>query len=124
MQRFLAVLIDGFLVAVPYTVGMFEDAPEPVRVLGVFGAFALVIAQLVMVSKRGQTIGKRAMGIKIVLKDTLENGGFVVNVLKRGVVNGLICLIPGYFLVDSLFIFRADRRCLHDMIAGTLVVQC
>jgi uncharacterized RDD family membrane protein YckC len=76
-----------------------------------------------MVSKQGQTLGKRFVGIRIVMKDTLENGGFVVNVLKRGFLNGLLSLIPGYFLVDSLFVFRDDRRCIHDMIAGTVVIQ-
>jgi len=68
-------------------------------------------------------LGKKLAGIRIVLKDTQENGGFAVNVLKRGVLNGLLSLIPGYFLADSLFIFREDRRCLHDMIAGTVVIQ-
>ena len=33
-----------------------------------------------------------------------------------------ISLVPFYRLVDILFIFREDRRCLHDLIAGTQVV--
>jgi len=38
-------------------------------------------------------------------------------------VNGLLGLIPLYGLVDILFIFRSDRRCIHDMIAGTQIVE-
>lgn len=122
-QRFLAALADGVVVGVPYVVGSLEAVPEPVRLLGVLGSLALLVVQLVLVSKRGQTIGKRLVGIRIVMKDTLENGGFVVNVLKRGFLNGLLSLIPGYFLVDSLFVFREDRRCIHDLIAGTSVIK-
>jgi uncharacterized RDD family membrane protein YckC len=47
----------------------------------------------------------------------------VTNVLLRGVVNGLLSIIPLYGLVDALFIFREDKRCLHDLIAGTIVVR-
>ncbi|MEA2700447.1 MAG: hypothetical protein QOI66_4718, partial [Myxococcales bacterium] len=46
--------------------------------------------------------------------------------LLRGVVNGIISAIPYlgglYALVDALFIFRDDRRCIHDLIAGTRVI--
>ncbi|MBI3550843.1 MAG: RDD family protein [Elusimicrobia bacterium] len=68
--------------------------------------------------------------------------GFVANVLLRAWLNGLLAFIssvivmlpvillggpsvvlPVYALVDALFIFREDRRCLHDFLAGTRVVM-
>ena len=121
-QRLGAALTDGILVAIPYVIGTVDGIPEPVQVVGVVASLGLLILQLYLLSTTGQTLGKRFIGIRIVLKDTLENGGFVTNILKRGLLNGLLCLVPGYFLVDSCFIFRDDKRCLHDMIAGTCVV--
>ena len=122
-QRLLAWLADVLIIAFPYGVGALESAPMPLRVLCVAALLALLIIQIAMVSRHGQTIGKLILRIRIVRKDTLQNGGFVVNVLKRGLLNGLLSLVPGYFLVDSLFIFREDHRCVHDMIAGTCVIQ-
>jgi len=122
-QRFLAAVVDAVVVAVPYVIGSLDAVPMPVRLLAIVASLALLVYQLVLVSKQGQTIGKRFIGVRIVLKDTMENGGFVVNVLKRGVLNGFLSLIPGYFLVDCLFIFREDRRCIHDLIAGTCVIK-
>lgn len=122
-QRFLAALADAVIVGVPYIIGSLDVIPAPLRLLGVVSSLVLLGVQLYRVSTQGQTLGKKLLGIRIVMKDTMENGGFVVNVLKRGFLNGLLSLIPGYFLVDSCFVFRDDRRCLHDMIAGTVVVQ-
>ncbi len=123
-KRLVAVLIDAVIMAVPMAAsaqrGLF---PDPVLLLLALAGLALGVAQVVWLTKRGQTLGKMALGIRIVRQDTLENGGFVVNVLLRGLVNGLLSLIPIYFLVDSCFIFRKDHRCLHDMIAGTIVVD-
>lgn len=120
--RLGAALIDGFIGAVPYAMVVVDTAPNAVRFLGVALLFALVGYQVYSVATRGQTIGKRLLGIRVVLKETGVNGGFVVNVLKRGLVTGLLNLVPGYFFVDSLFIFREDHRCLHDFIAGTCVI--
>lgn len=122
-QRLGAALLDGFIVAVPYAVGSTDAVPTPVRLVATLASLGLLVYQLRLVSLTGQTIGKRLVGIRIVLKEGLVNGGFVVNVVKRGLVNGLLCLVPGYFVVDSLFVFREDRRCIHDLIAGTCVIQ-
>jgi uncharacterized RDD family membrane protein YckC len=124
-KRLGAALIDALLFAVPLAiVSEFEDSiPLSIRFVFVAAAFALMIAQLWLVASRGQTFGKIWLGIRIVRRDTGENGGFVTNVLLRGLLNGVLGLIPLYFFVDSLLIFRDDRRCLHDMMAGTVVVD-
>ena len=58
-------------------------------------------------------MGKKALGSRIVKMNTGENGGFVRNVLLRLIANGLIGNKPFYGLVDILFIFRSDRRCIQ-----------
>ncbi|MCM2305706.1 MAG: RDD family protein, partial [Elusimicrobia bacterium] len=77
-QRFLAAVVDAVVVAVPYVIGSLDAVPMPVRLLAIVASLALLVYQLVLVSKQGQTIGKRFIGVRIVLKDTMENGGFVV----------------------------------------------
>lgn len=96
------------------------------------GIVGLMGTQLYLLAACGQTIGKRWMGIRIARVDTGKNGGFTTNILKRGLglflVAGGVRLISkdlwGVFgLVNVLLIFREDRRCLHDMIAGSIVVK-
>lgn len=91
-----------------------------------FGGFWVIvfgIFQIVYLSMKGQTVGKKIFGIKIVKRDDLQNGGFVTNVLLRAIVNALIGFMPFYDLVDILFIFTEEKRCLHDRIAGTIVIK-
>ena len=82
-----------------------------------------IIVQFVFLIKYGQSIGEKIFKIKIVKIQTGENGGFVTNIILRGLVNGIISIIPLYFLIDILFIFKSDRRCIHDLIAGTKVIK-
>ena len=96
------------------------------------GAFSLLIVQIVMLSMRGQTIGKRLLGIRIVRFGDGSNPGFARAWLLRSLVVGLIGTLAALILpmlgnvfsiVNYGFIFRADRRCLHDLIADTKVVK-
>ena len=52
--------------------------------------------------------------------------GFVRGVALRSWVFGALAFIPSVgglaFLADLLHVFRRDRRCLHDLVAGTTVV--
>jgi uncharacterized RDD family membrane protein YckC len=86
--------------------------------------FALVNGYLLMT--RGQTVGKLLLGMRIVRPDgSAATPGRVIG-LRYG-VGWMLSALPVvgmvYALVDCLLIFRADRRCVHDMIADTIVVK-
>ncbi len=131
IARLGAVILDGFIYLIPPVIlavvtPLLVHGPGGGTVAAVFILIAILIVflyQMALLIKDGQTLGKKALRIRIVKMDTGENGGFVPNVLLRLIVNGLLGIIPLYGLVDILFIFRGDRRCIHDMIAGTQVVE-
>lgn len=87
----------------------------------------LMIANVVMLTVRGQTVGKLLIGIHIVRFSDGARAGFLKAVLLRGMLFGILAFLPvvGPFLLisDSLMIFRKDRRCLHDLVADTKVVR-
>ncbi|MBS0420453.1 MAG: RDD family protein [Proteobacteria bacterium] len=81
-----------------------------------------------LVATNGQSIGKRLVGIKVVRTDG-SRASFARIFLLRNVVNFLPNLLPYIGLlyqpiIDPLFIFQESQRCLHDMIADTMVVRC
>jgi uncharacterized RDD family membrane protein YckC len=76
--------------------------------------------------RRGQTVGKVVVKIRIVRPDGTLASPVRVLALRYG-VGWLATLVPAagqiWGLLDALMIFRADHRCLHDRIADTLVVK-
>ena len=80
-----------------------------------------------LLATAGQTIGKRLVGTRIVNVSDERKPKLLTLVGARYGSTWLIGLIPGvgnfYGLVDVLFIFRGDRRCIHDLIAGTKVIN-
>ncbi len=119
--RLGAVLIDSLLFVVPIGIGRIFSDPGPlIALLGLLGLFGY---QAYLLTKQGQTIGKRALKLRIVRADDGENGGFGRNVALRMILGRwLLGLVPFYLLVDACFIFRSDGRCLHDLVAGTRVI--
>ena len=118
----ISALIPGFIVTF-LTKGNFDA--DSFFLGGAVGIISFVIYQWYLLSTIGQTLGKKYLKIKIVKRDG-EYGGFLVNVILREWVMGLIGIVPmigGIIqLVDVLFIFRDDRKCIHDLIAGTVVI--
>ena len=133
--RLAAVIIDGLIVGIPaaiFWVMIFAAliSEEEAASLGMVLAGLVVIAvilvvQMVLLGTRGQTIGKIALKIRIVDAQTGAHTGWPRLVLLRAIVNYILTSIPLlggiYWIVDSLFIFRADHRTIHDLYSGTRV---
>ncbi|MDA0150764.1 RDD family protein [Vibrio sp. Makdt] len=137
-SRFWAFIIDGLIYAaamipvVLYT-DLFDraasngtiDLHEQIMVF-VYGWVMFLLCHGYLLQNKGQTIGKNVMEIAIVDMDGKQLGLFNI-VLKRILPMSIFVYIPvvGQYIstLDYLFALRKDRRCLHDLIAGTQVVS-
>ena len=138
-QRFAAWLIDFLTIAGPLVVIVYWNLIPPLTNLmasedALSESISNVVAFLIflavhgyLVHTRDQTIGKLALGIKV----TKLNGESPSTLTQLGLRYGFFYLIDalpqaGAFIsfVSVLFIFGRQRRCLHDQLAGTRVVQC
>ena len=129
LSSFLALmpglLLFGLAEEMPST---YDQDLEMGALLLFFGAlFTLLIVQLVLLAKRGQTIGKWLLDISIVdvTDQTLPSWGRLVGL--RYLLPGVLGAVPVFGVLfaaaNVLFIFRDDRRCIHDHLAGTLVID-
>lgn len=95
-------------------------------VAGILAFLVLLVFQIYRVSTTGQTLGKKWLDIRIVKIDgqpVTFGTAFVLRSLVPGLLQAVPYLGTAFGLVDVLFIFREDRRCIHDLIAGTRVVD-
>ncbi len=87
-----------------------------------FPWIALKIIQWNLIATRGQTLGKMLLFIRIVNVNG-EIPGFLSGVILRNWLRAALSSIPFFGLIDVLFIFTESRRCIHDYLAGTRVVN-
>lgn len=141
-SRFVGSLVDGIIlliaiVPIAMCVG-FVVASLGMDVETIAGEVLISILMLPLIAlvflaingyllaKRGQTVGKVLVKTRIV-DDSGQLPQFMPMFLKRYVVLWAISLVPivGRFFgfIDAIFIFNADRKCIHDRIAGTKVVK-
>ncbi|WP_369975965.1 RDD family protein [Xanthomonas bundabergensis] len=141
-ERLGAALIDGVislvtflpLAAVTGYFGRVMDAARggeqiPFLVMAGYVALAFVVFVVVQaypLAKTGQTWGKKLLWIRIVDLHGAQPPLWRL-LLLRYLPSQVLSLVPVvgnfYALIDALFIFRQDKRCLHDLIAGTQVVN-
>ena len=137
-QRFGAAILDaivGLAIGIPlmFALGTFDyvrrgqQLPWSLHIAGaMLGYLGFVLLHGYYLKIGGQTIGKKIVGIRIAELDNsiptlakiLGLRYLPIQVVALIPIAGALCT-----LVDILFIFRDDRRCIHDLIAGTRVVK-
>ena len=105
---------------------------EAIAATGAWFYFALLaclctlIVTAFLVHRNGQTIGKKMLAIKVVRKDgsraTLARI-FGLRYLLNALFRFIPLIGPLYGLLDVLFIFSQAKRCCHDYLADTIVVE-
>lgn len=142
-SRFLASLLDGIIVTGPLLIVIFfilptfaSDQFEIWRFIDnstylydiVFGLIFYILFLIInwVFLKNGQTIGKKALKIQV---RTLTGDIPSANdqAFRRYLFYNLISSIPVVgnilSLINILFIFGSEHRCLHDRVAGTIVIK-
>ncbi|MBN7137816.1 hypothetical protein A7A76_24335 [Lysobacter enzymogenes] len=135
--RLVARLIDGGLMMACFVplfvaIAIEPNSKEPsiaqmaMGSLGLLAALGLFAYQLVLLYQSSQTLGKRWLGIRIVRNDgspcsfgrILGLRMFVIALIEQ-----VPCLGALFALVNALWIFGEESRCLHDLICDTKVVK-
>ncbi|MGI9335513.1 MAG: RDD family protein [Gammaproteobacteria bacterium] len=102
-------------------------APAETLIAGVGGFVLYLVINGYTLHKRGQSLGKIAVGTQIVSAHSRELKSLVhiagLRLLPVSVVSNIPVIGAILALVDVLFVFRADKRCVHDLIAGTRVIK-
>ncbi len=95
--------------------------------LGASGLLTYCIVNGHLLATRGQSIGKYILEIRIVGVDTNEILPLWRLLALRYLPGVVVAAIPvlgsAFGIVNGLFFFRRDKRCVHDWIAGTRVIR-
>lgn len=101
--------------------------PQHILVLTNVLVWGVLFAQLVLLLKRGQTLGKMAVGIRVLDIQSNALPSFLNLIVLRSIVPVLIYSASSFgllfFLIDCITAFmNKDRQTLHDKLAKTYVV--
>lgn len=131
-QRLGAVMLDGVTLLVGVVLAGIGTAAAgkgaaagAALFIGGLIVLAIIIVNCVLLHQNAQTIGKKILGIKIVRTngDRIGLGRIIgMRIIPMRLLTSIPYLGLLIFLADSLVIFGAERRCLHDMIADTIVI--
>ena len=141
-QRFAAILVDGFILAIPFFAAiviavLLAAGSDPAQdedisdawAIAIFAGWAMsIVAPIVYYTvlhgrPRGQTVGKRLLGIRVVGEDFNPIGyGRAFGRVLISTVFWFLCYVPG--IVDVLWpLWDEKKQALHDKVVNTVVVR-
>ncbi len=120
---FLGLVLAHMVEPLSFTDSSSSDLSATQSVLILFPVFGLTLLQWMLTAESGRTLGKYAMFTKVVLENG-EPPGYLRGMVMRYWVTALLGLVPLFALADAVWIlFHPEKRCLHDLLAGTWVVN-
>ncbi|WP_134682715.1 RDD family protein [Brevibacillus migulae] len=121
--RFVASLLDGIvMMALQFLIYFIAgvDMLEPPALLNLALTIVSIAYYVIMTVLLGQTLGKMALGIRVVRKDGGPNGwGWILLRETIGKFVSALILMIGYIMAG----FDSKKRSLHDRMSRTYVVK-
>ena len=120
--RFASLIIDGLLV-IPLYLIFYMMGISKMNTEILVNSIDFLYFIIIPVVWAGFTLGKRAVGIRIVRMDGNKVG--ISTTLKRYLLASIIYVITlgiAFFVSAFMVGLRKDKRSIHDLIAGTQVV--
>lgn len=130
--RVVAFLVDGVLVfnALVWTTWVVAahagQEPPGLVVLGLgVGVAGVALQELVGTALWGQTLGRRLVRIRVVRSDTYDVPGWTRATIRTFGLLPLSWMPHGNYaeLAGQSYVFRRTWQGLHDLMAGTMVVD-
>lgn len=142
-ERFVGAFVDGIImmpIVLPLSFGigmataLVDTGMNPwlveqaVAILGTLAGLVVYVAvNGYFLAHRGQSLGKMIVKTRIASEETGEvlplERLILLRYLPLYAVSSILIVGSIVSLADSLAIFRGNRKCLHDEIAGTKVIK-
>lgn len=118
------VLLPTWLIGVPLLLGWIGDSGTTVVVVFALGWAVVVGYETWLTAATGQTVGKRAVGIRVIDVESGAPPGRNASLLRAALPPILGILVPAFgWVVPYIWaVWGRDRRGLHDRLARTRVV--
>ncbi|MET7690106.1 RDD family protein [Streptomyces sp. NPDC005483] len=121
-QRFLGTLVDGLVFAVPYILVIVGGSAKMtfLSLIGGLALLGLAIYQLIIEGKNGQTLGKKALGIRLVREIDGQPIGVGMAFVRRlaHFLDSLACYLGWLWPA-----WDAKRQTFADKVCSTIVIR-
>ncbi|MEV7343205.1 RDD family protein [Streptomyces sp. NPDC093544] len=119
-QRFLGTLVDMLVFAVPYAIVIVGGDNGALVAIGAIALIGLAIWQLIQEGRTGQTVGKKALGIRLVREIDGQPLGVGMAFVRRlaHFLDGLPCYL-GYLWPA----WDAKKQTFADKVCSSIVIR-
>ncbi|MEU6535096.1 RDD family protein [Streptomyces sp. NPDC047000] len=119
-QRFLGTLVDGLVFLVPYLLVLFGRKTPALMIVGILILLGLAIWQLIMEGRTGQTLGKKALGIRLLKEETGQPLGVGMAFVRRiaHALDSIACYLGWLWPA-----WDAKRQTFADKVCGSIVIR-